>query len=111
MAYTGSPFTVYNAISATPTVPFELILSGQKGFKLETSGTSTSRTINFKVKLNQDSVAKVFSVMNFTTGDFVQTTTGINEVLDASGLEGLYSIIIDVSAIGGGNLTVLGKWY
>jgi len=112
-AYTGFPITAFSAISATPTAAYEFVLSGQKGMKLETSGTSTSRTITFKAKVSQNSVPKTFIALNMTTGDLVTASgaTGINEVFDLSGLEGLYSILINVTAIAGGDLTIAGKVY
>jgi len=113
MAYTGLPITIFNAITATPTAPYEFVLSGQKGIKVETSGTSTSRTITFTGKVFETSVAKTFIALNMTTGDLVTATgaTGNNEVFDLSGLEGMYSVLVNATAIAGGNLTIMGKVY
>jgi len=109
----STPVTIYSAISATPASPFELVVKDlYQGIKIITSGTSTSRTIAFNAKLNVGDTYRPFSAFNWSTGsDFTFSTTGNNEIWEITGFTGVYSIQINVTAIAGGNLTILGQLY
>lgn len=110
-AYTGLPITIFNAITATPTQAHEIILSGQTGLKIITSGTSATPTITFSAKLNETDTATSIMVSNITTGTSMVSTAKVGEVLHFSDLKGLYSILINVTAIPSGNVTIKGKLY
>lgn len=111
MAYAGYPITVFEAISATPTAPYEILLSGQRGFKLMIEGTNTARTIEFKAKLTKDGNANFYGGYSHNTGTLKNTTTTKDEFITFDDLRGLYSLIISPTVITGGNLTITAKWY
>lgn len=104
------PSIVYNAISATPVTPYTIVLEGTnvKEIKLITSGTSTSRTMTFKAKLNSDDTFTPFMGVNLSnaTDTLATQTTGNNEIWLFSGLDGIHSLEFNVTAVAGGNFTV-----
>jgi hypothetical protein len=103
----SSPVVLYNAISATPTTPNEIILGNINDIKIEISGTSTSRTITFGVKLTSTSNAISIQGFNWTTSTLAAQTTGTSsELWEFSGLTGFYSLVINPTVISGGNLTI-----
>lgn len=110
-AYTGLPITIFDAISATPVAPYEIVLSGQTGLKIITSGTSATPTITFSAKVNEGDTATPIMVNNFTTGTSMVTTAKLGEVLSFPNLQGLYSILINLTALSTGNVTIKGKLY
>ena len=106
----ATPVTIFNAISATPASPYSIVLEGTgiKEIKIITSGTSTSRTMTFKAKLNSGDTATSFMGVNFSnpTDSLAISTTGQDEIWLFSGFDGLYSLEFNVSAVAGGNFTV-----
>ena len=104
------PSIVYNAISATPATPYTIVLEGTnvKEIKLITSGTSTSRTMTFKAKLNSDDTFKPFLGVNLSnaTDTLATQTTGKDEIWLFSGLDGIHSLEFNVTAVAGGTFTV-----
>lgn len=110
-AYTGLPFIIFSAISATPTGAYEVVLSGQTGLKIITSGTSATPTITFSAKLNETDTATSIMASNLTTGTSMVSTAKVGEIFYFSNLEGLYSVLINVTAVPSGNVTIKGKLY
>ena len=109
----ATPVTIFNAISVTPATPYEIVLAGTtiKEIKIQTSGTSTSRTMTFKAKLLTGQTAVPFMGLNWTDGSatLAVQTTGKDEIWSFSGFDGVYSLQLNVSAISGGNFTVIGN--
>jgi len=110
----ATPVTVFNAISATPATPFSIPLEGTgiKEIKIITSGTSTSRTLTFKAKLNSADTATPFMGVNFSNPSdaLAIQTTGQGEIWSFSGFDGVCCLEFNVSAIAGGNFTVKAEY-
>ena len=109
----ATPVTIFNAISATPATPYTLILEGTntKEVKIITSGTSTSRTLTFKAKLNVGDTFKPFMGVNFSdvNNTLAVSATGKDEIWSFSGLDGIYALEFNVTAVAGGNFSVLAE--
>ncbi len=107
----ATPVTIFNAISATPATPYEIVLAGTniKEIKIQTSGTSTSRTMTFKAKLLTGQTAVPFMGLNWTDGSatLAVQTTGKDEIWSFSGFDGVYSLQFNVTAVAGGNFSVV----
>jgi hypothetical protein len=107
----GTQVTVFDAISATPVTPYTLVLAGTniKEVKLFTMGTSTSRTMTFKANRVSGAEMKPFMGVNFSdvNNTLATSTTGKDEIWSFSGLDGIYSLQFNVTAIAGGNFSVM----
>lgn len=107
----ATPVTIFNAISATPASPYTITLTGTeiKEIKISTSGTSTSRTLTFKAKLLNGDDYKSWTGLNWSDGSatLATQTTEKDEIWFFSGFDGLDSIQFNVSAIAGGNFSVV----
>lgn len=108
--YSSTPITAFSAISATPATPYELVVEGvYKEVKMKITGTSTSRTVTFKAKASASDTAAPWMGVNFSDGSATiatQTTTK-DEWWLFSSFDGLYSLQFNVTAVAGGNLTML----
>ena len=108
--YASTPVIAFNAISATPATPYEIVVENTyKSIKMKITGTSTSRTVTFKAKASVSDTAAPWLGVNFSDGLATigtQTTTK-DEWWLFSDLEGLYSLQFNVTAVAGGNLTML----
>lgn len=108
--YSSTPIVAFNAISATPATPYELVVEGvYKEVKMKITGTSTSRTVAFKAKANASDTAAPWMGVNFSDGlaTIATQTTTKDEWWSFSSFDGLYSLQFNVTAVAGGNLTML----
>lgn len=88
----------------------QLNINSEKSLTIFTSGTSTSRTLEFKGKDIDDNIYDIVGVkINDTNFITSINTTNINEVWYFENIEGYTAIYINISAIAGGNVTVKGK--
>jgi hypothetical protein len=101
--------TFHNAIT-TAADGTALTVGGLKTLTVYISGTSTSRTIEFK-GLPPGAVAGDYRpIMGVRMSDFATaiSTTSNNEIWQFD-ITGLQEVIMDCSAVTGGNLTVKGR--
>ena len=85
----------------------ELEVGGYKTLAFEIYGTSTSRTVEFKCKSESGTLR---SIMGVKVNDFstATSTNGTGEIWQFD-ITGLTSIIIDLTAVAGGNVSVKGR--
>lgn len=103
---------LYNVITATPTTQAEFKIDPKEnGLILNINGTSTTRNISFTLKYSNDDTSPVLiQGYNPTTSTLASSTTGTGkEYWTFDGLKGFYSLVVNVSSLSGGNLTILGK--
>ena len=75
---------------------------------IEIYGTSTSRTLAFKGKGPSGTARSIFGV-NRSTANTAISTNGTGELWEF-GVEGLSSVIMDLTAVAGGNVSVKGRF-
>ena len=102
-------FTFHNSVTVA-SGGAEFAVGGHKTLTVHISGTSTSRTVEFKGRPPGAPAGTYVPLMGIRLSDLTPatSTTGNNEVwqFDITGLEG---VIMDLSAVSGGNVTVKGK--
>jgi hypothetical protein len=103
--------TLYNAISSTPLTSAEFIIHPkEKSIIIDISGTNTARTIAFYAKFSKNDANPIlFQASNVSTLTLASGTTSNNEKWQFDDIEGLYSILIGVTVLSGGNLTIKAK--
>jgi len=84
--------------------------TGQDKVIITISGTSTSRTITFKVTRNSV-VGYILASKIESSGSITVavSTTGTNEIWEIDGLAGYDEVYCSLDAVAGGNVTVTGK--
>ncbi len=105
----ASLHTFHDAIvAAADGTPFTV--AGYKTLTVYISGTSTSRTIEFKCLPPGAAAGDYRSLMGVRLSDFATATsaTGNNEVWQFD-ITGLTEVLMDCSAVAGGNVTVKGR--
>ena len=103
------PHTFHDAATTTGDGT-KLTLNGKNKLILNISGTSTSRTITFKIVSN-NIVSYTLGSKVTSTGDITlaTNTTGTGEVWEISDLAGYDEVYCSLDAVAGGNVTVKGK--
>lgn len=99
--------TFHNAATVAADGTTMNILSGQHPLAVEISGTSTSRTIDFKGKVAGGVDYRSIMGVNLATLATAIQTTGNNELWQFD-VSCLASVMMDLSAVAGGNVTVKG---
>ena len=84
-----------------------LTVGGNKTLTVEIYGTSTSRTVAFKARGPSGADVALMGV-NLTTNASAISTTGTGEFWQFD-ITGLTSVLMDLTAVAGGNVSVKGK--
>ena len=74
---------------------------------VEIYGTSTSRTVEFKA-ISASGTERAISGIKLDGLTVANQTTGNNEIWTFD-ISGLYKVIMDVTAVAGGNISIKGK--
>jgi hypothetical protein len=102
-----SNHTFHNAATQAADGTTMVITSGQSALLVEISGTSASRTVLFKGLVSGSDTYRPILGFNVATGATATQTTGTDE-LWLFNVTGIASVMMDVSAVAGGNVTVRG---
>lgn len=98
---------VFQDASATTGNGIEFFVDGEKSLTIEIYGTSTSRTVTFYAKSASGTVRALKGLkMSDWTSD--TSTTGTGEIWQFD-ITGLYSVIMDLTAVSGGNVSIKGR--
>ena len=100
-------FTFHDAAIVAANGATLKLKAAHKTLTVEIRGTSTSRTIAFYEKMSNGTLVPLMGVRRF---DFATatSTTGTDEVWEF-GIVGAIEIVMDLTAVAGGNVTVKGR--
>lgn len=97
----------FHDAAVSPGDGVELIVGDKKTLTIEIYGSSTSRKINFYAKGDSDTLRPLIGI-NLSTFELGTSTTGNGEVWQFD-ITGLDSVIMGITAITGGNVTIKGR--